>query len=67
MLLVLKASTPNQLYNFNEKLMGKLVKELLNFLETATPQQLEENWKDLEKYSNIGPNAEEFVNKQLNN
>lgn len=47
--------------------MGKLVKNLLNFLENATPEQLEENWKHLEKYSNIGSNAIEFVNKQLNN
>lgn len=47
--------------------MSKLVKELLNFLETATPQQLEENWKQLEKYSKVGPNANEFVNKQLKN
>jgi len=47
--------------------MGKLVKNLLNFLENATPEQLEENCKHLEKYSNIGPNAIEFVNKQLNN
>lgn len=30
-------------------------------------QQLEENWKSIEEYSNIGPNAIEFVNKQLKN
>ena len=47
--------------------MSKLVNNLLNFLENATPEQLEENWKYLEKYSNIGPNAIEFVNKQLKN
>ena len=48
-------------------LMSKLVNNLLNFLENATLEQLEENWKHLEKYSNIGPNAIEFVNKQLKN
>ena len=48
--------------------MSKLVNNLLNFLENATTlEQLEENWKHLEKYSNIGPNAIEFVNKQLKN
>lgn len=47
--------------------MSKLVNSLLNFLETATPEQLEENWKHLEKYSKVGPNAIEFVNKQLKN
>lgn len=45
--------------------MSKLVKELLNFLETATPEQLEENWKHLEEYSKVGPSAIEFVNKQI--
>lgn len=39
----------------------------MNFLENATPEQLEENWKHLEKYSNVAPNAKEFVNKQLKN
>lgn len=47
--------------------MSKLVNRLLNFLENATPEQLDENWKQLEKYSNAGPNAIEFVNKQLKN
>lgn len=47
--------------------MSKLLKGLQYFLENATPEQLEENWKNLEKYSNIGPNAIEFVNKQLKN
>ena len=37
--------------------MSKLVNRLLNFLENATPEQLEGNWKQLEKYSNVGPNA----------
>lgn len=47
--------------------MTESLKEVLNFLQTATSEQLEENWKRLEKYSKIGLNAEEFVNKQLNN
>ena len=45
--------------------MSKLVNSLLNFLENATPQQLEENWKQLEKYSNVGPNAMDYINKVL--
>lgn len=47
--------------------MTESLKEVLNFLQTATPEQLEENWKRLKKYSKIGLNAKEFVNKQLNN
>lgn len=41
--------------------MSKLLEELLNFLSSATDEQLEENWKSLEPYENIGPNAREFV------
>lgn len=49
------------------KTSSKLVNRLLDFLEKATSEQLEENWKHLEEYSKVGPNAIEFVNKQLNN
>lgn len=45
--------------------MSKLVNSLLNFLETSTPEQLEENWKHLEKYSNVGPNAMDYINKVI--
>lgn len=47
--------------------MSKLLKGLQHFLENATPEQLEKNWKHLGKYSKVGPNAIEFVNKQLKN
>ena len=41
--------------------MSKLLNNLLKFLSCATSEQLEENWKRLEPYENIGPNAKEFV------
>lgn len=41
--------------------MSKLLDDLLDFLSFATSEQLEENWKHLEPYENIGPNAREFV------
>ena len=41
--------------------MSKLLNDLLNFLSSATPEQLKENWKHLEPYENIGPNAREFA------
>lgn len=46
--------------------MSKLLKELQDFLENATPEELKENWKQLEKYSKVGPNALEFVKKLEN-
>nr|WP_315408380.1 hypothetical protein [uncultured Prevotella sp.] len=47
--------------------MSKLLEELLNFLSSATDEQLEENWKSLEPYENIGPNAKEFVEFSMRN
>lgn len=41
--------------------MSKLLNNLLDFLSHATSEQLEENWKYLEPYEDIGPNAKEFV------
>lgn len=41
--------------------MSKLLDDLLNFLSHATSDQLKENWKHLEPYEDIGPNAKEFV------
>ena len=42
--------------------MSKLLKELLDFLQKASLEELKENWKHLEKYSNIGPNTKKFIN-----
>ena len=47
--------------------MSKLLDDLLNFLSSATHEQLEENWKRLEPYENIGPNAREFVEYCMGN
>ena len=41
--------------------MSKLLDNFLSFLSSATHEQLEANWKYLELYENIGPNAREFV------
>ncbi len=41
--------------------MSKLLDDVLNFLSSATSEQLEENWKRLGPYEDIGPNAREFV------
>ena len=41
--------------------MSKLLDDVLKFLSSATIEQLEENWKYLEPYEDIGPNAKEFV------
>ena len=43
--------------------MSKLLKELLYLLDNMTPEELEENFKSLEKYTNIGPSAREYVDK----
>ena len=46
--------------------MSKLLNDSLSFLSSATPEQLEANWKSLASYENIGPNAREFVESLTN-
>lgn len=42
--------------------MGKLLDSLINYLDNATPEQLERDWKELEPFSKIGPSVDEYVN-----
>lgn len=45
--------------------MGKLLNEFKAYLEAATPGQKYTDWKALQQYENVGPDAEEFVENQL--
>ena len=45
--------------------MGKLLKELQEYLSNATTEQLEKDWEELEQFSHIGPEAKDFVENQL--
>lgn len=40
---------------------SKCLQELKEYLDNATPEQLEEDWKELEKFSEVGPVADEYV------
>lgn len=44
--------------------MSKLLNDVLKFLSFATEEELKENWKCLEPYKDIGPNAEEFAKEK---
>lgn len=41
--------------------MGKLLEELKNYLNTASPEQLEKDWEFIEQFDNCGPTVEEFI------
>lgn len=45
--------------------MSKLIENLEHFLKTASQEELDENFKDLEKYCNVGPLAKDFVEREL--
>lgn len=45
--------------------MSKAVENLLRFLSTASQEELDENFKNLEKYCNVGPLAKDFVEREL--
>ena len=40
---------------------SKCLQELKEYLDNATTEQLEEDWKELEKFSKVGPVADEYV------
>lgn len=41
--------------------MGKLLEEIRNFLSTATPEQLEQAWKEVEQFEGVGPTITEYI------
>ena len=45
--------------------MSKAVDSLSKFLSTASQEELDENFKDLEKYCTVGPLAKDFVEREL--
>lgn len=45
--------------------MSKAVDSLLKFLSTASQKELDENFKNLEKYCDVGPLAKDFVEREL--
>lgn len=43
--------------------MSPLIKELNEFLNNASEEELKSNWEVLKQWENVGPNALEFVNE----
>ena len=41
--------------------MGKLLKELGKFLSTAIPEQLEQAWKEVEPFKDVGPTITKYI------
>lgn len=44
--------------------MDAIVKEMLDFLATATPEQLKEDWEEMSKY-NYGPLAADYIDNEM--
>ncbi|MBQ9674621.1 MAG: hypothetical protein IJV42_01705 [Bacteroidaceae bacterium] len=45
--------------------MKELLEELKKFLETATPEELERAWNEVEQFKDVGPTVSEFVSAAL--
>ena len=41
---------------------SKLIQGLQDYLENTSPEQLEQDWKELEKFNQYGPDIEECLN-----
>ena len=41
---------------------SKLIQGLQNYFDNTSPEQLEQDWKELEKFNQYGPDVEECLN-----
>ena len=41
---------------------SKRIQGLQNYLDNTSPEQLEQDWKELEKFNQYGPDIEECLN-----
>ena len=41
--------------------LSKLIQGLQDYLENTSPEQLEQDWKELEKFNQYGPDIEECL------
>ena len=51
----------NEIREQNKEFISPLLKELNDFLNNASEEELKRNWEDLKEWEHIGPNAAEFV------
>ena len=51
----------NEIREQYKEIISPLLKELNNFLNNVSEEDLKRNWEDLKQWENVGPNAAEFV------
>ena len=40
--------------------MGKLLEDFKKFLATASPEELDRAWKEIEQFKDVGPSVKDF-------
>lgn len=53
----------NEIREQYKEIISPLLKELNDFLNNASEEELKRNWEVLKEWENIGPNTLEFVKK----
>jgi hypothetical protein len=51
----------NEIHEQYKESISSLLKELNEFLNNASEEELKRNWEDLKEWEHVGPNAAEFV------
>lgn len=51
----------NEIREQNKEFISPLLKELNDFLNNASEEELKRNWENLKEWEHVGPNAAEFV------
>ena len=60
-------SSAQTITNYYINLMKEVYEKLLENLSNITPEQKKEEWEELKRYNDIGPEASEVIEENMSN
>ena len=60
-------SSAQTIQNYCSNLMKEVYEKLLDNLSNMTPEQKKEEWEELKRYNDIGPEASEVIAENMSN
>ena len=60
-------SSAQSIQNYYSNLMKEVYEKLLENLSNMTPEQKKEEWEELKRYNDIGPEASEVIAENMPN
>ena len=60
-------SSAQTIQNYNSNLMKEVYEKLLDNLSNMAPEQKKEEWEELKRYNDIGPEASVVIAENMSN